>query len=94
MIHNTEFYRKLYDRLSRFYIQKFCEARKEGHARKYAFALARIKLQDVVINEIIKDFGNSIYYVKVYRNIKQDQGIYEKALVCFKKHKELENETQ
>jgi len=82
-------YRRLYERYSRFFIEEFCAARKEGYYRKHAFAVARIKLQDLIISEIVKHRRKTVYIVHVYQNIKQDQDVYEKAIDCFKKYNEL-----
>ena len=85
----NDMYRRLYERYSRFFIEEFCAARKEGYYRKHAFAVARIKLQDLIISEIVKHRRKTVYIVHVYQNIKQDQDVYEKAIDCFKKYNEM-----
>ena len=84
----NDVYRRLYERYSRFFIQEFCAARKEGYYRKHAFAIARIKLQDMIISEIVKHRKKTVYIFTVYQNIKEDQDVYEKAINCFNKYNE------
>lgn len=86
VIHKNDMYRRLYDKYSRFFIEQFCAARKDGYYRKHAFAIARIKLQDLIISEIVKNRRKTVYIVHVYQNIKQDQDVYEKAIDCFNKY--------
>lgn len=86
VIHKNDMYRRLYGKYSRFFIEQFCVARKEGYYRKHAFAIARIKLQDLIISEIVKNRRKTVYIVHVYQNIKQDQDVYEKAIDCFNKY--------
>jgi hypothetical protein len=86
MVHNSLAFQKLYDRYSRYFIRHFCAARKEGHNRKHAFALARIKLQDLVIAELSKHKKRSDMIIRAYSNTKQDQQLYEKAIAYFKKY--------
>ena len=89
MIHkhrNNDVYRRLYERYSRYFIEQFCAASREGHYRKHAFAFARIKLQDLIISEIVKNRKKTLYIVNVYQNIKKDQDVYEQAINCFHKY--------
>lgn len=90
MVHKSSVCTKLYDRYSKYFIQHFCAARKEGHNRKHSFALARIKLQDMVILELTNHKRRSNLIVRAYQKTKQDQQLYEKAIACYTRYENKE----
>jgi hypothetical protein len=90
MVGKNSIYTKLYDRYSRYFIQHFCAARKAGHNRKFAFSLARIKLQDLIINELPKNKKQSDLIISAYSQTKKDQQLYERAIDCYRKYENAE----
>lgn len=90
MVHKTLVYQKLYERYSRHFIQAFCSARKSGFNRKHSFALARIKLQDLIIDELVKKPKQTVMIVQAYNSTKRDQQLYDKAISYFKKYNETD----
>ena len=87
-VHNKMLYKKYFDRYSRIFIENFCAAQKIESSRKHAFAIARIKLQDMIITEMATSRTKALVIATAYRNTVKDQQLYEKALTCFQKYKE------
>jgi hypothetical protein len=79
-IHNKSTYNRIYNRFSAEFVDAYCKFRLDGLSGKESIDAAKIKLQALATGEMIKDSPNKILIVKVYKNLRRDTKIIEKAI--------------
>lgn len=83
-IHNYSTYKKFYRLFFDAYIDYYCEIRRMGHNKTESNIIAKIKLQDLVITEMLKSKSRTRIVYNAYADIKNDQKLLEKAQKYFK----------
>lgn len=86
VLHSTAIYRKYYKSFLDFYIQKYCEAQKNGFNKKSSFNFASIRLQDYIVSLLNQDRENNPMIIRAYSSIKNDVYLHDKAIAHYKKY--------
>lgn len=88
-VHSKAAYDRYYDKFTNAFIDYFCNARTSGFSQEEAFWTAKIKMQDILVAEIVKNKDRAQVLYRLYRDLKNDQQLFEKALKKFNRNKYL-----
>jgi hypothetical protein len=78
-IHNYSTYKKFYKKFFDAYIDFYCELRQMQYRKQDANIIAKIKLQDMVISEMLLAKKRTRIIYNAYADIKNDTKLLEKA---------------
>lgn len=82
-IHNKATYQQYYEKYSTAFIDNYVFARNQDYDKSEAFQVARIKLQDIVIQDMFTNRQKMIMIIKAYADIKDDNELYRAAINKF-----------
>lgn len=77
-IHNKMAFRRLHRRYSNLYVDFFIELRRFGYKKSEAADAAKIKLQDIVITEMLEKKQTKLIF-QVYQALKDDHDFFDRA---------------
>ncbi|MFL6507976.1 MAG: hypothetical protein ACJ704_08570 [Nitrososphaeraceae archaeon] len=82
-IHNKATYQLFYEKYSMAFIDNYIFARNQDYERNEAFHVARIRLQDMVIQDMFTNRPQMMMIIKAYSDIKDDHDLYRLAIEKF-----------
>lgn len=82
-IHSKATYRLFYEKYSTIFIDHYVLARNQDYEKNEAFLVAKIWLQDVVIQDMFTNRLKTLLIVKAYSDVKNDHQLYRAAIQKF-----------
>jgi hypothetical protein len=82
-IHNKATYQLYYEKYSKAFIDNYIFARGQDYEKNDAFFVAKIRLQDTVIEDMFQNRNRMLMIIKAYSNLKDDHELYRAAIAKF-----------
>jgi hypothetical protein len=82
-IHNKATYQLFYEKYSMAFIDHYIFARNQDYERSDAFQVAKIRLQDLVIQDMFTNRNQMMMIIKAYTDTKEDHDLYKLAVEKF-----------